>query len=55
MVDFVALLQRLAELSKPLVGQGTLGLEPHVLHLIEIFHRRYALLEMQMNKFMKRN
>lgn len=41
----VALLQGLTKLVHVLVGQGTLSLEPHALHLIQVLHCRRTLLE----------
>lgn len=37
-LDLVALLQGLSVLVHGLIGQGTLCLEPHALHLIQVLH-----------------
>ena len=37
-LDLVALLQGLSILVHGLIGQGTLCLEPHALHLIQVLH-----------------
>ena len=42
-VDFDALFERLAKLADAFEGVRTLGLEPHALHLVQVFHSRDAL------------
>lgn len=44
-LNLMALLQGLSKLVHGLVGQGTLCLEPHALHLIQVLHCRRPLLK----------
>ena len=41
----MTLLERFSKLVHAFVGERTLGLEPHALHLVEVLHRRRSLLD----------
>lgn len=55
-LDLVALLESFSKLVHDLVSQGTLCLEPHTLHLIQVFNCRHPLLkETQASNFVSQS